>query len=700
MSFEELRAIPGMASNRAATLPDAAALLAALVNIIDVPEMTVSSSGLREGLLYQALDPATRAQDPLIVAAEFEGRRLARFAPHGRAIAEWIAPLFANEEASDSRIRLAASLLSDVAWSANPDFRAERGTEIGLHGNWRSIDIPGRILLARALHAGFGGADVDFPAMTSLVPADRIDRARQWGLAIRLAQRLTGGVEAPLKASAIALDDGKLRLSLDPGWHHLAGESVDRRLRALAQAFGVKPELVLLYNEAYVELMGDKHPALGRRCDEVFPEAMDAIGPLLAQVRAGGEATWSQDVLLPLQRAGYVEDCWFTWSYSAVLGPDGEVEGIVDIAVETTAQVLARRRSHLVAQLLATLEDAVDEEDVVARTRATLDSGQDLGEVALPFGAAPGSGLTLETGGDPSRGVLCRVEVPGRHAGTPPRHLEGRLSPRLPLDGAYTEFLRTVAAGVGAALDSVAAAESQRAISEALQRSLLTQPQPGHALEVAVRYQPASQQARVGGDWYDCYPLPDGAVTVMVGDVAGHDQTAAAAMGQLRNLARGVAYSADVWLPSQVLQDLDLAMEGLGMEGVATALVAVLEEQGPDGQLVHWANAGHPPPVLVRADGVVRLLDVEAGLLLGLDPSIHRADHRLELAPGDLLLLYTDGLVERRGADLDDGLSWLVETVTAHAHLGPEELCDVLLRESLTHDDDQVLLAVRARGLG
>ena len=460
------------------------------------------------------------------------------------------------------------------------------------------------------------------------------------------------------------------------------------------------PELVLLYNEAYVELMGDKHPALGRRCDEVFPEAMDAIGPLLAQVRAGGEATWSQDVLLPLQRAGYVEDCWFTWSYSAVLGPDGEVEGIVDIAVETTAQVLARRRSHLVAQLLATLEDAVDEEDVVARTRATLDSGQDLGEVALPFGAAPGSGLTLETGGDPSRGVLCRVEVPGRHAGTPPRHLEGRLSPRLPLDGAYTEFLRTVAAGVGAALDSVAAAESQRAISEALQRSLLTQPQPGHALEVAVRYQPASQQARVGGDWYDCYPLPDGAVTVMVGDVAGHDQTAAAAMGQQRNLARGVAYSADVWLPSQVLQDLDLAMEGLGMEVVATALVAVLEEQGPDGQLVHWANAGHPPPVLVRADGVVRLLDVEAGLLLGLDPSIHRADHRLELAPGDLLLLYTDGLVERRGADLDDGLSWLVETVTAHAHLGPEELCDVLLRESLTHDDDQVLLAVRARGLG
>ncbi|MBU0822931.1 MAG: Ppx/GppA family phosphatase [Alphaproteobacteria bacterium] len=246
LTFEELRAIPGMASNRAAALPDAAALLAALVNILDVPEMTVSSSGLREGLLYQALDAETRAQDPLIVAAEFEGRRLARFAPHGRAITEWIAPLFTGEAPADNRVRLAASLLSDVAWSANPDFRAERGTEIGLHGNWRGIDIPGRILLARALHAGFGGADSDFPDMGPLVAPDRLARARQWGLAIRLAQRLTGGVEAPLKASHIELVDGKLRLSLDKGWHHLAGESVDRRLRSLAQALDTKPEMVLL----------------------------------------------------------------------------------------------------------------------------------------------------------------------------------------------------------------------------------------------------------------------------------------------------------------------------------------------------------------------------------------------------------------------------------------------------------------------
>src|SRR3546814_3759449 len=89
--------------------------------------------------------------------------------PHGRAVANWIAPLFAGEAPADGRVRLAASLLSDVAWSANPDFRAERGTEIGLYGNCRGTDIAGRILLARALHAGFGGADVGFPAMGALV---------------------------------------------------------------------------------------------------------------------------------------------------------------------------------------------------------------------------------------------------------------------------------------------------------------------------------------------------------------------------------------------------------------------------------------------------------------------------------------------------------------------------------------------------
>lgn len=244
MSVESLRAIPGMSTTRANAVPDAAALLAALVNILDAPELTVSSSGLREGLLYQALDKKTRAQDPLIEAAQFEGRRLSRFSLQGKVLARWIAPLFPEDSEADQRIRLAACLLSDVAWSANPDFRAERGMEIALHGNWRGIDSRGRVLLARALHAGFGGTEQDFPDMGDLVSADELAQARRWGLAIRLGQRLSGGLEEPLKASHIYKDECNLVLELNEGWHDLDGESIQRRLKSLSNAFDLTHKLV------------------------------------------------------------------------------------------------------------------------------------------------------------------------------------------------------------------------------------------------------------------------------------------------------------------------------------------------------------------------------------------------------------------------------------------------------------------------
>jgi exopolyphosphatase/guanosine-5'-triphosphate,3'-diphosphate pyrophosphatase len=240
MPVEKLMAISGMAANRAAAVPDAASLLSALVNIIGSDEMTVSSSGLREGLLYQALDDETRAQDPLIEAALFEGRRLSRFAQHGRILADWIDPLFQHDDVADARIRLAACLLSDIAWSANPDFRSERGAEIGLHGNWRGIDSRGRVMLARALHAGFGGSDAEFPPMGDLVAKEELARAKRWGLAIRLGQRLSGGLAQPLTASEVRIDGSHVVLALADGWADLAGEAVDRRLKSLANSLGLK----------------------------------------------------------------------------------------------------------------------------------------------------------------------------------------------------------------------------------------------------------------------------------------------------------------------------------------------------------------------------------------------------------------------------------------------------------------------------
>jgi len=459
------------------------------------------------------------------------------------------------------------------------------------------------------------------------------------------------------------------------------------------------PEQVLLYNEAFVSMISEKHPqALGRPSAEVFAEGWEAIGPLMEHVSAGRGATWVEDGLVPLVRSGYLEDCWFTFSFSPVVGPDGTVEGVMDIAAETTRQVLGRRRTQLLSRLLREVgRDADGEEAVLARALAVLgEATGDLTDVEVRDGHGPEGGLALQASGRAGVGALARVSVPCARPGSRPVHLAARLSLRLPLDDDYADFLRSIGTTVATALDAVADRESERELSEALQRSLLTQPGRLPGVEVAARYQPASDLAAVGGDWYDAYLLPDGAIALMVGDVAGHDQAAAAAMGQLRNLARGVAYSAEMWLPSTVLADLDGAMAGLAVEEVATAVVAVLEEQGPDGQLAHWSNAGHPPPLLVPEDGPARLLEESPDLLLGLDPGVRRKDHRLLLAPGDTLLLYTDGLVERRDAELDTGLAWLVGAAT---RLGPEpeELCSGLLREIGSHEDDVALLAVRVR---
>ncbi len=458
------------------------------------------------------------------------------------------------------------------------------------------------------------------------------------------------------------------------------------------------PDLVLLYNEAFVDLIVDKHPdALGRCTQDVFPEAWEQIGPMLRSVVEDGTPTWVVDAHIPLHRSGFLEECWFTFSYSPVRGPDGAVEGAVDIVTETTAQVVARRRLQLLTRLDQALARTTSRASLLERALRELraDPG-DLVDVALCPGALSDP-VVLESVGAPGEGTLARVALPAPDPRGSQEHLRLRLSDRLALDEDYVDFLRSLAATLQQALELLGARESDRRLSEALQRSLLTRPAHGPALQVAVRYQPAAEKARVGGDWYDAYVLPDGALAVMVGDVAGHDQHAAAAMGQLRNLTRGVAYSARLALPARVLSDLDRAMAGLGVDEVATAVLAVVEDGGPDGQLLHWSNAGHPPPVLVEADGTVRLLEEVPDLLLGLDPDTPRGDHRLRLRPGDTLLLYTDGLVERRDAGLEEGLAWLVETLTGRAESDPEDLCDHLLDAIGEHEDDLVLLALRAR---
>ncbi|WNV74483.1 SpoIIE family protein phosphatase [Geodermatophilus sp. DSM 44513] len=243
-------------------------------------------------------------------------------------------------------------------------------------------------------------------------------------------------------------------------------------------------------------------------------------------------------------------------------------------------------------------------------------------------------------------------------------------------------------------------ARETRTLAETLQRSMLTEPPAPDHLRIAVRYRPAAREAQVGGDWYDAFLSPDGATTLVVGDVTGHDRVAASVMGQLRNVLRGVVHALDA-PPARALSALDRALRDLGMSTLVTALLARVEQSAADAgtgtRTLRWSSAGHLPPLLLAADGTARLLERAPELLLGVDPGVRRTDTTTPLHPGDTVVLYTDGLVERRDADLDDGLARLVEAGRALSGATVEELCDGLLtRLAPEYADDVALLALHA----
>jgi exopolyphosphatase/guanosine-5'-triphosphate,3'-diphosphate pyrophosphatase len=239
LDSKRIKAIAGISSSRVSSLGHAAALLAALVRRLKPSTLMVSAYGLREGLLHSGLPETVRALDPLIEAAREEGVRQGRFPEHGDLLDGWIAPLFANEAPQLARLRHAACLLADVGWRAHPEFRAERGLDVALHGNWVSIDACGRAMLGQALFTHFGGDGV-CPIVNQLIGYDLAAKAMQWGFAMRLGQRLSGGVPEPLESSALTVDQGVILLTLRGEDKALYGEAVERRHKLLAEALGLK----------------------------------------------------------------------------------------------------------------------------------------------------------------------------------------------------------------------------------------------------------------------------------------------------------------------------------------------------------------------------------------------------------------------------------------------------------------------------
>ncbi|WP_225849041.1 SpoIIE family protein phosphatase [Streptomyces sp. HPF1205] len=261
-----------------------------------------------------------------------------------------------------------------------------------------------------------------------------------------------------------------------------------------------------------------------------------------------------------------------------------------------------------------------------------------------------------------------------------------------------------ITARAAVCIDNARRYARERRTSLTLQRSLLPQRLPRQAgVDVASRYLPASAQAGVGGDWFDVIPLSGARVALVVGDVVGHGVRASAAMGRLRTAVRTLA---DVDLPpEELLTHLDDLVLHLSAEADtaapggdmgATCLYAVYD---PVSRRCAVARAGHPVPVLATPDGRVTLLDVPAGPPLGLGGLPFEATE-IELPEGSLLALYTDGLVEAPGRDIDEGVDTLRE-VLARPAPSLESLCDAVVRALPPERaaDDVALLIARTRAL-
>lgn len=290
------------------------------------------------------------------------------------------------------------------------------------------------------------------------------------------------------------------------------------------------------------------------------------------------------------------------------------------------------------------------------------------------------------------------------------------------LDTFAAQCAPTLARLLSSARRDVVTADVGRMASH-LQRSSLAELPARDGLSLAVGYEPVGSSVDIGGDWYDAFENRAGDLVLVLGDVSGHDDRAAASMSQVRALLRGVVWGGDD-TPAHLLQRLDAVMTALEPGVLASAVLAVLHDEGASGTTVDWASAGHPSPLVRRPGRAVELLrDGRAGStsvaghersdfngadeggaddrdpILGVAPSVRRHDHHARLAVGSALLLYSDGMVEARGEEFERGLDRLARRFAAAGLDDPTSAADRLMHTTRPQagdpeDDRTVLLAV------
>jgi serine phosphatase RsbU (regulator of sigma subunit) len=282
------------------------------------------------------------------------------------------------------------------------------------------------------------------------------------------------------------------------------------------------------------------------------------------------------------------------------------------------------------------------------------------------------------------------VEVPAPHRGTAAQQPRAGshpdiTSPQAPAPRPEADDHRSREARLSAELTQ------QRHVTVELQHAILPlhdEPFDLPGLRAAVRYLPASYDSRVGGDWYITAELPSGLVLIAIGDVAGHGLAAAAGMARLRGALAGLAITGAP--PQQLVGWLNELVSFVDPEHTSSVIAGYFD---PATRLLRWAQAGHPPPVLVRGPRAWALPQPD-GILLGAGDREYLVATQ-QLQAGDLLLLYSDGLVERRGQSIDDGLSTLC--TAACGATAPDAVIGTVLRAmaSSATDDDTCLVALQ-----
>ncbi|WP_053752206.1 SpoIIE family protein phosphatase [Streptomyces sp. MMG1533] len=251
---------------------------------------------------------------------------------------------------------------------------------------------------------------------------------------------------------------------------------------------------------------------------------------------------------------------------------------------------------------------------------------------------------------------------------------------------------------IAQALERAVLYDAKHQLAHGLQEALLPHslpPLPG--IDAAARYLPATQGMDIGGDFYDLVPA-QGLAAAVIGDVQGHNVTAAGLMGQIRTAVR--AYTTVGQPPEEVMRSTNRLLIDLGSDLFASCLYLRLD---PGRGRMVMARAGHPPPLLRRPDGRVRVLDLAGGPLLGIDSSATYPTTEVDLAPGSVLVLYTDGLIESPGVDIEEALAGLGRRLAEAGDRPLDELADELVRHSAATQeriDDVALLLLRARSQG